>query len=65
MAGGLDFTTLGGAFGTMKTRNQYFIGSGGISALRPVSSCAVAGSNGDVGARVAGNFTHYGAIRAA
>jgi nucleoside recognition membrane protein YjiH len=63
--GAFDFTTLGGAFGTMKTpETNTFIGSGGISAkagflfaLSLVPTVMLA-----LGLEI---FTHYGAIRAA
>ena len=50
--GAFDFTTLGGAFGTMKTpETNTFIGSqGGL----PV--CPVAGADGDAGAGAAGDI---------
>lgn len=54
--GAFDFTTLGGAFGTMKTpETNTFIGSGGLSA-KAGFLCALAGANGDAGARPAGNI---------
>ncbi|WP_154064055.1 hypothetical protein [Klebsiella grimontii] len=66
--GAFDFTTLGGAFGTMKTpETNTFIGSGGISAkagflfalsLVPTVMLALALGLLEI-------FTHYGAIRAA
>ncbi|MGJ3289558.1 nucleoside recognition domain-containing protein [Klebsiella michiganensis] len=64
--GAFDFTTLGGAFGTMKTpETNTFIGSGGISAkagflfaLSLVPTVMLALGLLEI-------FTHYGAIRAA
>jgi len=64
--GAFDFTTLGGAFGTMKSpETNTFIGSGGISAkagflfaLSLVPTVMLALGLLEV-------FTHYGAIRAA
>ena len=64
--GAFDFTTLGGAFGTMKTpETNTFIGSGGLSAkagflfaLSLVPTVMLALGLLEI-------FTHYGAIRAA
>ncbi|MNG57211.1 hypothetical protein D3C79_153130 [compost metagenome] len=64
--GAFDFTTLGGAFGTMKSpETNTFIGSGGISAkagflfaLSLVPTVMLALGLLEI-------FTHYGAIRAA
>ncbi|AMO50698.1 Nucleoside recognition [Kosakonia oryzendophytica] len=64
--GAFDFTTLGGAFGTMKSpETSTFIGSGGISAkagflfaLSLVPTVMLALGLLEI-------FTHYGAIRAA
>jgi nucleoside recognition membrane protein YjiH len=50
--GAFDFTTLGGAFGTMKNpATDTFVGAGGISAMLALGLLEI--------------FTHYGAIRAA
>ena len=54
--GAFDFTTLGGAFGTMKTpETNTFIGSRHQRQGRFLV-CAVAGPYGDAGAGVAGNL---------
>ncbi|KGD80221.1 hypothetical protein HA49_00690 [Tatumella morbirosei] len=63
--GAFDFTTLGGAFGTMKSAGGTFVGSGGFGAkagflfaLSLVPTVMLALGLLEI-------FTHYGAIRAA